>query len=744
MEPAEATHGPGLAAQPEGGSSREPLTDHQSVPVEILLRLNRAVQRATVYPAGHPTVRSAALSFWRTLETILTERSTLTLGVTHERLLLDEEPLGRAQETLSWLNRRLHDRHLAAIVFARGTSQEDVLGLIAWLADPTDSEDMPALEGILLSRVDYARATFDQGRRSEPEDAMDPAKVWRSLLTGLAAGWYDGDPEALPDEPEQLAERLCDEIHRNEGVGGAALIQAITSAGMRLPRIAEPARRTVKARLAALTTALSPDIREQLLRVDAHTSARRLDALTDLVDALPDTTLMDLLADLDTRDARLSGSFLNLLNKLIALSVRSPDMRELAETKLVTLGLPRGLTLMEPSRVRSMLEGMLVQESRDWTPGDYQKTLDDLSEKTVAPAEVLRRYEDLASREPIAEHTLEIVLRLLVALPDHSEAPEYARRLLEDAPRALAARRFVLLREVAASMRDLLVLRQYLQPEVLEAAEQYLDLIRAEPVVGRILDELLAPEAPPSPDLADLFRMSGVDGALQAFARLAAATDDRDRERLSALLATLKPDTMLDTVARLRQQGGSALEALFLVLARPETPGRVECALTFVGNRDPGVRRRALQTLIEADQRPGQVQRYLERALADSHPTVQEFALTTIETIGGNVALEALEAFLLDREGAAASPGARLRAVDVLTRLGAEPARKAFCAHLRARRRALRLSEIRLSATIAARLQEDDHEDARAALGAWRRSPAGLWAHVLRVFAPGHLREAGT
>jgi len=242
-------------------------------PLEALLKLNRAVQRATVYPDNHPSVAAASLLFHRTLETLLGERGALSIGVTAERLLIDEEPLASGHEALAWLTRRLYEQGIGAVTFGRGASADDVATLIGWLARKGVAPEPPTLHHVAVTLIDYGRAHFKEEKRATEDEEGDPLRAWRSLLVGLTAGWFQGSVDALPSDPEACAAELSGEIERNEGVGAASFVAAIVGAGLRLPKLPEAAREVVRTRLASFVAGLSPEMRRQLLHVDPGVSS---------------------------------------------------------------------------------------------------------------------------------------------------------------------------------------------------------------------------------------------------------------------------------------------------------------------------------------------------------------------------------------------------------------------------------------------------------------------------------------
>jgi hypothetical protein len=439
---------------------------------------------------------------------------------------------------------------------------------------------------------------------------------------------------------------------------------------------------------------------------------------------------MDVLADLDGRGGRISDSFVALLNKLIGLSVRDPMLREVAETKLTSIGLPRGITLLEPSRVRATLEEMLQRrDDKDFTPDDYKEALAGLGSVPSSSPRRLSRYDDVASPEAVTAHVSAIVLRLLVALPDHPDAPAYLRRLIAEAPRALEAGRFPELLEVATSLRDLLVLRLYVPEETIHLTESYLAQLRQPAAVTRILEAIELSPSPTPRELVGLIRLGGTDAAIETLERFAGLPEGESRGRLRSLLTQAKPEVFAEVVARARSTGGPLLRALLALLAHPDTPGRVEVALTLLSTRDAAVRREAFAVVIDGDERPGQRERHLQRALTDASHEVRTFAIEIARRRGGDTAVTALRAFLLS--STVSEGGAGESAVSALAEI-ATPAAWATLAELlrRSHTRILR-REVRVCRAAADALRGVEDPAIASEVRAWRRSLSGWMAWLL-------------
>ncbi len=700
---------------------------------EALVRLNRAAQRASIYPSGHPAIPAAVQAFVLSLGAALDERPVLLVGVASDRLVVEGVSLDERKPALSWLTEQLRDRGLASFAIDRGVAEAELVRFVEWLARPLPtarSEGPPDISfaGIALARIDYGKARFVD---SPTAKAQDPGHLWEALASSLTAGWYHDDAP-LPEDPLALAQELSAHVLRNEGVGAASLLARIEATGAHLPNLTDSVRAKVKRRLSAFVAGLTPDLRSQLLRVDGDASRQKVDFLGELMDDLPDTLVMEVLADIDLGGGPPPRHFLNLFNKLIGVAAQDPLSRELAETKLQSLGLPAGLTELEPARIEGALREVFDARADYENPEAYQQRLEGLSregpEATVRYGSV--HYRDPRDRAGLQAHVSSIVLRLLVAAPDLPEAADHARRLLADLPKDTAAGRFELVSERTAALTDLLARPGGVVHEVRTLAAEYLACTVEPGFVAALLRAAEASSGPPPPGVVGLFRAAGVSGACLAFDRLAELPSGDAKERVSELLFLLDPDAFNAAVARLRATGSPSLRALFALLRHPGAPLGPDLVLTFVANKDATIRLEAFRLLLAGETGAGQFSRLLGKALADPDPEIVALGLERAAAVGGSASARAIADFLSAWLAGGGAPGLGRRATAAMASLPGPEGREALCRLLLDRKMEVRVAAVRRSMIVEAGLIRIGDDEAIAAVRSFRRSPAG-WLSML-------------
>jgi len=700
---------------------------------EALVRLNRAAQRASIYPPGHPAIPAAVQAFVESLDAALDERPVLLVGVAADRLVVEGVSLDERKGALSWLTEQLRDRGLASFAIDRGVAAAELVRFVEWLARPLPTarnEATPEVtfSGIALARIDYGKARFVD---SPVAKVQDPARLWESLAKSLTAGWYHDD-RPLSDDPLALAQELSAQVLRNEGVGAASLLARIEATGAHLPNLTDSVRADIKRRLSAFVAGLTTDLRSQLLRVDEAASRQKVDLLGELIDDLPDTLVMEVLADMDLRGGPPPRHLLNLFNKLIGVAVQDPLSRELAEAKLQSLGLPAGLTDLEPSQIEGALREVFDAQADYQNPEAYQARLEGLSREGP---EATVRYESLHYRDPrdlpaLHAHVSSVVLRLLIAAPGLQEAADQVRRLLADLPRDTAAGRFELVFERTTALTDILSRPDGVAEPVRTLAAEYLARTVEPGFVVALLRATEESSGPPRPGLVGLFRAAGVSGACVAFDRLAELPPGDAHERVSEMLFLLETDAFNAAVARLRATGSPSLRALFALLRHPAAPLGPDLVLTFVANKDAKIRLEAFRLLLAGETGAGQFSRLLAKALADPDPEIVALGIERASGVGGPAAARAIADFLSAWLGGGGSPVLGRGATAALASLSGPEGGEALRRLLLGRKTALGVAAVRRSMIVEAGLIRIGDDDAIAAVRSFRRSPAG-WLSML-------------
>lgn len=707
---------------------------------DLLRSLSRAVQRATIYPPGHPSIGVATRPFVDALAGVLGDAPALLLTFTSEGILVGAQPADAQLQEASWLAGRLVARGVASIEFFGKVPSREAERLIDWLARADalgDGEEPPAFEGCQISPVDYSRTSFRDTPMAEDRNPT-VALAWHMVCRSLAGEW--GVPsEGVVGSPAELARFVTQMLERQEGAGSAELVERFAGVDTHLSRLSDGTIAIVKQRLAEFLEALSPEFRDRLLSATPKDRGEKLLLLARLVDRLPRPLVVDLVGRLKFERGGSSHQFIALMTKLAAVAAGDETVAEALSGRCRPEGLPSDPASLAAPATQELLGQLLRPREGDLTginPDSYQQQLEALS--TDRPA---RHHQDLASpchgdprgARAVAHQVARIALHLLRmrGRDDPSDAA-CVDRIRLDLPAALADGHLDLLAQAAASLQEAagdtggtLTARQAVT--ALEFFES--------PEFAREIGALLETTGEINGDLAVLARTGGVGVAKAAITRLVAQPEPAVRRRLVAAIGALDIRLVRSALADLCASTPSFSRAAVSALAASGAPVASQLAEVLVRDADPVVRATAFRLLFSGRHAPpGDA--VLARVLGDLDPRVVEVGIDEVERHQELADPKILTAFLDARRPAPVAP-LQHRLVRLLARRRDAAARAVLIEVLGRRGRRFDQAGRRLSRTISVSLERSGGADAAAAVAAWRGSAAGLLSWLLRDVSGG-------
>lgn len=699
---------------------------------DLVTRLARAVQRATIYPARHPNVRLAVSPLVEALRALPV--AEVLVGFTSDRVFIGTNHRDAAPFDLPWMSARLSARGLSSLRINPRIAPDEAERLIVWLAGTDDllsADDLPVFDGAVVARVDFAAVRF---RDEPPEEAAgSPAELaWHAVSRLLAEGWAVDWAGNGPVDAAELASRVRDAIELREGTGVKEIGDRLVAAGAQLVKLPADVQATVKARLAAFVTALSPELRGQLLTVSPGDDPAKLSLLGDLVDRLPTGLVLEVIQGAELVRGSSSRQFLSFMMKLASLAATEPQLAEAFECRCSAAGLPRDLAYFETPQLRRILEDLLESRPDDApmiAPEGYQQRLEQISASSMSAAVGYDadRHASATDTSVLARQSARVSLYLLEG--EGLEPPDQGAcldRLLAALPLALDAWDADLLAaisDVAARISR----TEGLAATVVEKATATLAWFERPAMLDAVIARLEDADGEPSTDLVLMARAGGLllaEAVLTRLARLARTSPSAGRARLSRALDWLEPDTVRAALAEAYRKAPAQARALLAALADGGAAWpAAEAAQLFLGDEDPLLRLEAYRVLFAAHVNTPRWKSAVQKGLEDTDARVLHLS---IDEAGSRtrVGVWPLAAFL-DRRGTAAVAAAHLRAVGVLAAMDAREARQALRAALAARRMRWDAASRRVAAAIADALAPGGSHDDEVAIRRWRRSPAG-------------------
>lgn len=735
-----------VAPRPQGGVSPMPRTSRgNAVDVfagEFLIRLNRAVQRATIYPSHHPSIRRSLGPLLDAASDLFARVGTIGLLVGREHITLSLGEGDASIELVPWLSSRLSERGIAALRFDGDLDEERALGLVTWLAGPGGAEPdaaPPAIDGIEIQLADYSAIPFVEDTEAATGAGAEHDVAWRRMVAGLRAGGVLGDSARRSvardaDDPEHLAAEIEAYVAAHEGTGASGIVAQIVSAGEFAATLSGPARLDAQARLARLLVLLPAEVKAQLLRVAPGVAETRLRFLETVMDHLPMPDLLDVLQAVQLTPGRGSMPLVAFLMKLgAAANARGAEATEAYTRVLSRAGLASDVVPQGHDALRAALETMLFKPLDDGSvPEEYRRQLDSLGEGSATSEAGFdrTRYAGPEAHGQVARQAAFIATQLILDEPTASENSALLARAAAAMPAALADGDFACLaRTVDASCAG---------SPADEGSEAWSEVtsrvlaFAAHPdTVARALSALDDAPADRAAHLARLLRAGGFPAAEALLRKITEAQAADQHEPLVALLATFDVPVLKQLFSAARERLGTHPDVLVALLCQRGLSAAHELAEPFTSDANAEVRLQAYRVMLNAGPNPTKLERLVGAALDDPEIRVVELAVSELRSKAPIHSARPLGQFLRHRTSPTLERAQRL-AVQTLLAAGAPLGRDQLVAALAHRRQAWDAPARHVSLLICRALERIGDATALRAARRWRRSPAGVLSTVLR------------
>jgi hypothetical protein len=590
-----------------------------------LIELSIALHKHSMYPGDHPSLGPAAMGVLRRSDALLRERSSISLGVARNQLVIEGVATDPRHPVLAELAGRLHRHHLGAVTFNRGVEVgeiQDVLRTLAVEADRTgqplglgDPARLSAWHHIRLHPMTYERLELldhGAGQTSGLDDRsaddgggtrdqrVRGAQLWIGLARAALAGQI-GEDDAPPTTPAVIAKAI-DEHPRGEAYD-QVIVGYLLQIADELKSAGGQEAVELRRRTSRLIGEMQPETLRRLIEMGGDGSQRRKFVLDASLGMAVDAVLEIVQAAADASNHSVSGSLMRMLSKLAAQAEQGkPEARPLADRAL-------------REQVRGLLTGWSLA---DPNPEAYGMALQRMSQSS---ARFVESATGMHAPEPkrILEMSLEVdavgpgVYRACGAMVDQGRLGELVD-LLEAAPAGTTTAEELWGRAVS--------------PDTLHW------LLADEPVDFATVDRVL-------PRLGVL----AADPLLDA---LASAEERATRRALLERLKQLGPILGPSITARLDDERWYVLRNLLTLLEElPQLPLGFT-VVPWVTHPDPRVRLEAVKIGVQS---PAERDRVLTQAFADADHRVVRLALIAALQAVPPAAVPNIIALAGDRQG---------------------------------------------------------------------------------------------
>lgn len=561
---------------------------------DFLIELSIGLHKNAIYPPGHPLLEGATAGIARRLESLLAERSTLSLGVARAQLIIEGVATDENNPVLRDLAQRLHRHHLGAIKFTLGVTPPEIADMLATVAEDSGRRVRPlGLEGPdVLQKWDHVRLfalTFEQLQllEEDPEDAKEEdkaemrgdrsraAQLWIGLARAALAASTDAHiEEADSADPVVVAKAI--EEHKKDAAYDQVVVGYLLQIAEELKTKSGKEAAALQKRISRLVATLKPDTLERLLEMGGDFRQRRkfvadasqgmaVDAVVELVQAAASTSSQSI-----------SHSLVRMLSKL---AVHADEGSPMARTQA-------------DGALREQVQRLMGDwELEDPNPDGYRLALEKMSRE----APVFHVTEDVFPCEP--ERLLAMGLEIQVlGDPVWRSVDELCARpdltplldLLDEAPEGWM--RETLWRHVASQDRLYVQLqREPINLQVVQRLVARMQLAAVEPLLNALesADDRLVSS------LLDLLTGLGAEAAPFVVERLTGARWGMQRQLLVVLGKLGEAPAGFSPRDYMRHGDGTVRrEALRMLIKAPES--RESAIATALGDTDERVVRLAI------------------------------------------------------------------------------------------------------------------------------------------------------
>jgi len=351
---------------------------------DFLIELSIALHKHAMYPPEHPSLGPAAAAVARRAGQLLEDRSTLSLGVARNQLVIEGVATDPKHPVLAELAGRLHRHHLGAITFRRGVETAEVADVLKTLAVEAERSGQPLGLGprerlsvwahLRLHPLTFERLELVEESDAPSERGARAAQLWVGLARAALATQAD-DAQPTPTEPAVIA-RAIDEHPRTDAAAyDQVIVGYLLQIADELKTAGSAEAVALRRRTSRLIHALKPDTLQRLVEMGGDFTQRRK-FVADATDGMAVDAVIEILkAAAESSSQTISHSLVRMLSKLAAhAEMGVAEVRPQADAAL-------------RDQVRQLLQGWTLA---DPNPGAYGAALQRMSRAAplfAAPAE---------------------------------------------------------------------------------------------------------------------------------------------------------------------------------------------------------------------------------------------------------------------------------------------------------------------------------------------------------------------
>ncbi|MCC7002423.1 MAG: hypothetical protein IT357_09730 [Gemmatimonadaceae bacterium] len=357
---------------------------------DFLIEFSIGLHKNAIYPPGHPLLQGTSAELSRRLEALLKERTTLSLGVARNQLIIEGVATEEKNPVLRELAARLHRHHLGAVKFSQGVTEDELVHMLATAA--VDSGRLPrplGMEGpevlaqwahIRLFPMTFAQLQLIEENPNLTEEEADDqiratgagnrsAQLWIGLARAALVNQLGGnvtEDDAESADPKLVAKAI--EETKRDAAYDQVVVGYLLQIAEEIKTKGGKEQAALKKRVSQLMGSLSTEARKRILEMGGDFRQRKK-FVADAAQGMAAEAVIDLVkAAAETSGQTISHSMVRMLNKMaVHTDSSSLEVRTQADGAL-------------RDQVQQLIAGW---ELEDPNPDGYRLALEKLARNTT-------------------------------------------------------------------------------------------------------------------------------------------------------------------------------------------------------------------------------------------------------------------------------------------------------------------------------------------------------------------------
>jgi hypothetical protein len=292
---------------------------------DFLVEFSIVLNKRSMYPAGHPQLRTAAERFVQRLNVLLDGRDSVTLGVARHRLVIESATTDPNNALLRELAHRLHRHKVASVHLTRGIDLDEIEALLVVLsADPQRNggpvgarlSQIGPWQHIRLRAIGYDKFALQESELTGPApdaDLGDARDYWVELAR-LALS-TEHHPDSLQDADPLLVAQAIDR-KSGEVAYDRVVLGYLSQIAEEISGRKGQGEDQLGQRISRLIHAMDPEALRRLLEAGASPGERKKFALNASQILAADAVMEVVQAAAHASKQTISHNLLRLLHKL--------------------------------------------------------------------------------------------------------------------------------------------------------------------------------------------------------------------------------------------------------------------------------------------------------------------------------------------------------------------------------------------------------------------------------------------